>query len=92
VHGAAIFGEPKHGERREVPIAPHIIDDLNALADDKEPIVPLVDSARGEFICTIGAIVSGIEQSKQQGCPIARCRQKRFVTPQRVWPLPLAPM
>lgn len=50
ITGAPIFGEPKHGERREVPIAPHIIDDLAAVSSGKSGVDPLVDSARGQFV------------------------------------------
>ena len=50
IHGAAIFGEPKHGERREVPIAPHLLPELKQLIEGRPAAVPLVDSARGQFI------------------------------------------
>jgi len=50
VNGRATFGEPKHGERREVPIAPHIVEDLETLSAEKPADAPLVDSARGGFI------------------------------------------
>ena len=50
VNGRAIFGEPKHEERREAPIAPHIVEDLEALTAGKTADAPLVDSARGGFI------------------------------------------
>jgi integrase len=50
IHGSAIFGEPKHGERREVPIAPHLVPELERLIDGKPGTSPLVDSARGQFI------------------------------------------
>ena len=50
IHGAAIFGEPKHGERREVPIAPHLVPPLERLIEGKPAAAPLVDSARGQFI------------------------------------------
>ena len=50
MNGRAIFGEPKHGERREVPIAPHIVEDLAALIAGKSADAPLVDSVRGGFI------------------------------------------
>jgi len=50
INGAAIFGEPKHGERREVPIAPHLLDDLAALSVGKAATDPLVDTVRGQFI------------------------------------------
>lgn len=50
IHGSAIFGEPKHGERREVPIAPHLVPELEQLVEGKPATAPLVDSARGQFI------------------------------------------
>lgn len=50
VHGAAIFGEPKHGERREVPIAPHLVPELEQLIEGKPVDAPLVDSGRGQFV------------------------------------------
>lgn len=50
IHGSAIFGEPKHGERREVPIAPHLVPELERLVDGKPSTAPLLDSARGQFI------------------------------------------
>ena len=50
VNGSAIFGEPKHGERREVPIAPHIVEDLETLIAGTPADAPLVGSARGGFI------------------------------------------
>ena len=50
IHGSAIFGEPKHGERREVPIAPHLVPQLELLIEGKPAAAPLVDSARGQFI------------------------------------------
>jgi integrase len=50
INGAAIFGEPKHGERREVPIAPHLVEDLAELSAGKSAIDPLIDTARGQFV------------------------------------------
>jgi integrase len=50
VNGAPIFGEPKHGERREVPIAPHIVDELSAASDGRASTDPLIPSARGQYI------------------------------------------
>lgn len=50
VNGRPVFGEPKHGERREVPIAPHIIEDLANLSEGKSADAPLVDSIRGGFV------------------------------------------
>jgi len=46
VNGRAIFGEPKHGERREVPIAPHIVEDLEAISVGKTADAPLLGSGR----------------------------------------------
>lgn len=50
INGQAIFGEPKHGERREVPIAPHLIGDLDALIEGKTAESPLLETVRGHFI------------------------------------------
>ncbi len=50
VNGRPIFGEPKHGERREVPIATHILEDLKAISAGKTADAPLIDSVRGGFI------------------------------------------
>ena len=50
IHGAAIFEEPKHGERREVPIALHLVPELERLIEGKPAAAPLVDSARGQFV------------------------------------------
>ena len=50
INGTPTFGEPKHGERREVPIAPHLLDDLSELMQGKEDAAPLLQSARGNFI------------------------------------------
>jgi len=50
VNGKAVFGEPKHGERRDVPIAPHIAESLARLTEGKSPDAPLLQSARGHYI------------------------------------------
>jgi integrase len=50
INGKAIFGEPKHGERREVPIAPHLISDLRTLSEGKESPLPLLETTRGHYI------------------------------------------
>jgi integrase len=50
VNGAAIFGPPKHGERREVPIVPHLLEPLNELLQSKSSSDPLIDSTRGQTI------------------------------------------
>jgi len=50
INGTPTFGEPKHGERREVPIAPHLLDDLAQLMQGKEASAPLLESVRGHFI------------------------------------------
>lgn len=48
VTGAPTLGEPKHGERRDVPIAPHLIDHLRQLTADRPASAPLVSSLRGQ--------------------------------------------
>jgi len=40
IHGSAIFGEPKHGERREVPIASHFVAQLELLIEGKPAAAP----------------------------------------------------
>lgn len=50
INGKAIYGEPKHGERREVPIAPHLLGDLSELVAGKGPSAPLLETARGHHI------------------------------------------
>lgn len=50
INGTSIFGEPKHGERRDVPIAPHIIDDLRAISSGRSDVEPLIASARGQYV------------------------------------------
>ena len=50
INGKAIFGDPKHGERREVPIAPHLLGDLHALCEGKDSHLPLLQTARGHYI------------------------------------------
>lgn len=48
--GRSIFGDPKHGERREVPIAPHLIDELRLLTAGRDPTAPLLTTTRGQCI------------------------------------------
>jgi integrase len=50
VHGSATIGEPKHGERREVPIAPHLLAPLAALTEGRPSTAPLVTSIRGQMV------------------------------------------
>ena len=47
ITGAATIGEPKHGERRDVPIAPHLIGHLQQLMVGKTKLAPLISSVRG---------------------------------------------
>ncbi len=47
ITGAATIGEPKHGERRDVPIAPHLIGHLQQLMEGKTKLAPLISSVRG---------------------------------------------
>lgn len=48
VNGKAIFGPPKHGERRDVPIAPHVLTVLTVLTEGRAPDDPLVTSTLGK--------------------------------------------
>ncbi|TFC81164.1 site-specific integrase [Cryobacterium cheniae] len=48
--GKEIFGPPKHGERRDVPIAPHILDALVALTAGRAATAPLVTSTLGKSV------------------------------------------
>ena len=50
INGKPIIGEPKRGERREVPIAPHLIDPLAALVKERSRDDPLVTSVRGQMV------------------------------------------
>lgn len=50
INGKPMIGEPKHGERREVPIAPHLVDRLATLARGRTREDPLVTSVRGQMI------------------------------------------
>ena len=50
VNGKPTIGEPKHGERREVPIAPHLIGSLAALLTGRPRDAPLVTSIRGRMV------------------------------------------
>jgi integrase len=45
--GKAVFGQPKHGERRDVPIAPHILPVLTVLTEGRAATDALVTSTRG---------------------------------------------
>ena len=45
--GKPTIGEPKHGERREVPIAPHLIRPLEEVTRSRPATVSLVRSQRG---------------------------------------------
>lgn len=47
VGGKAVYGEPKHGERRDVPIAPHILPILTALTAGRAANDSLVTSTLG---------------------------------------------
>ncbi|MES2092917.1 MAG: hypothetical protein V4531_03770 [Actinomycetota bacterium] len=42
--GAPTHGEPKHDERRDVPIAPHMIDHRRQLTADRPASAPLIGS------------------------------------------------
>ena len=50
VNGKPTIGEPKHGERREVPIAPHLVDSLAALVQGRTRDDPFVTSVRGQMV------------------------------------------
>lgn len=50
LHGRPTIGEPKHGERREVPIAPHLLEPLAALMNGRTESAPLVTSVRGQAV------------------------------------------
>lgn len=45
-----MIGEPKHGERREFPIAPHLLEPLAALVRGRTRNESLVTSVRGQMI------------------------------------------
>lgn len=47
IKGSPIFGEPKHGERRDVPIAQHVTEHLRTIANGRSQDAPLRDSVRG---------------------------------------------
>ena len=46
ITGAANIGEPKHGQSRDVPIAPHLIGHLQQLVVGKTKLAPLISSVR----------------------------------------------
>lgn len=50
INGSPIFGEPKHGERRDFPIAPHIVNHLRAITQGRSLDAPLIDTARGNYV------------------------------------------
>lgn len=50
INGSPIFGEPKHGERRDVPIAPHVVEHLRTITMGRAQDAPLIDTARGNFV------------------------------------------
>jgi integrase len=52
LQGRPVIGEPKHGERREVPIAPHLVDPLLELTRGRDREAPLVTAIRGSVINT----------------------------------------
>ncbi|ODU65481.1 MAG: hypothetical protein BGO97_10500 [Micrococcales bacterium 70-64] len=50
INGSPIFGEPKHGERRDVPIAPHVVEHLRTITTGRSQDAPLIDTARGNYV------------------------------------------
>jgi integrase len=48
--GKPTIGPPKHNERRDVPIAPHILPVLNVLTEGRAPTDPLVTSTLGKSV------------------------------------------
>jgi integrase len=50
INGSPIFGEPKHGERRDVPIAPHAVEHLRTITSGRSQDAPLIDTARGNYV------------------------------------------
>lgn len=50
INGSAIFGEPKHGERRDVPIAPHVLEHLRVITEGRPQDAPLIDTIRGNYV------------------------------------------
>lgn len=50
INGSAIFGEPKHGERRDVPIAPHVVEHLRVITEGRPQDAPLIDTIRGNYV------------------------------------------
>lgn len=50
LQGKPTIGEPKHGERREVPIAPHLIGSLTTLVTGRGNDAALVTSVRGQMV------------------------------------------
>lgn len=50
INGSPIFGEPKHGERRDVSIAPHVIEHLRTITSGRSQDAPLKDSVRGNYL------------------------------------------
>ena len=50
INGSPIFGETKHGERRDVPIAPHVVEHLRTITIGRAQDAPLIDTARGNYV------------------------------------------
>lgn len=50
INGSPIFGEPKHGERRDVPIAPHVVEHLRTITTGRPQDAPLIDTARSNYV------------------------------------------
>ena len=50
INGSPIFGEPKHGERRDVPIAPYVIEHLRTITSGRSQDAPFIDTVRGNYV------------------------------------------
>jgi integrase len=50
ITGAPIFGEPKHGERRDVRIASHVLEHLREITEGRPADAPLIDTVRAIYV------------------------------------------